>query len=328
MTRIVRLHDFGGPEVLKIDEVETPEPGPGEVRLRVGAIGLNRVEAIYRAGGFGPVPLPAKIGYEAAGVIEALGPGAAGVSVGDAVAVLPGVLMPVHGTYGEQILVPADHLVKSPPGQPVEEAAATWMQYLTAYALLQVPVIRLGDPVVLTAASSSVGLAAIQIVNRAGGVPIAVTRGRAKAEALKAHGAAHVIASDAEDLAPAVRALTGGAGATVAFDAVAGERFAELTAAMAPKGTIILYGALAGDVAAFPVNPFMMAGLTVRGYAANLLVDDPEARATALDYVRSGLADGALKPSIDRVFAFDDMVEAHRYLESNAQTGKIVVKVE
>ena len=325
MARVVRFHEFGGPEVLRLDEVEVGEPGPGEVRIRVGAFGLNRVETMFRSGNFGPVTFPSRIGYEAAGTIEALGPGVTGWAAGDLVAVLYGLSMEQYGTYGEQILYPAEMLVPVPDGQSLTDAAASWMQYGTAYALIDVADIGPGDHVAITAASSSVGLAAIQICNERGAVPIAITRGRDKAEALKAQGAAHVVVSNEEDIAARLREITGGKGVRVVFDAVAGKTLASLIEGMAPCGVAIVYGMLAGYEVEFTIPQLMMNNLTLRGFSADLLVKQAETRAKVVDYVNRGLASGALKPVIDRTFELAQIVEAHRYLESNVQLGKIVV---
>lgn len=324
LAKIVRLHGFGGPEVLQIDEVCVGEPGAGEVRIRVGAFGLNRVETMYRSGGFGPVSFPAKIGYEAAGIVEALGPNVAGWAVGDRVAMLFGLSMEKYGTCGELILYPADRLVRLPDGQSLVEAAASWMQYGTAYGLVEVGHVAPGDFVVINAASSSVGLAAIQIANDHGAVSIAVTRGRDKADRLRALGAAHVIISDEEDVAARVLALTGGVGARILFDAVAGAQLGAMTGAMAPGGIIIVYGMLGGYETNLALPTLMLNNLTLRGFSAHILVEQADTRARLVDYVGRG----TLKPVIDRVFPLAEIVDAHRYLESNAQLGKIVVTTD
>lgn len=325
MAKVVRLHAFGAPDVLRLDDIAVAAPEPGEVRIRVGAIGLNRVETIYRAGHFGPVSFPAKIGYEAAGVVDAVGPGVTQWKPGDRVAALFGLSMEQYGTYGEEILYPADMLVAVPEGQSLVDAAASWMQYGTAYALVDAGHIGAGDAVVITAASSSVGIAAIQIANDHGALPIAVTRGRGKADALRAHGAAQVIVSDEEDVAARIIEITEGRGARIAFDAVAGQPLANLLTAMAPLGIVIVYGMLAGATVELMLPQLMMRNLTLRGFAADLLVRQPRSRAELIAYVRSGLQRGALKPMIDRIFDLADIAEAHRYLESSMQIGKIVV---
>lgn len=325
MPRLVRFHQFGGPEVLRLDQVDVGPPGPGEVRLRVAAIGLNRVETIYREGSFGPVSFPAKIGYEAAGVIEEVGAGVAGFGPGDRAAVLFGLSMEQYGTYGEQILYPADRLVKVPPAQSLVEAAASWMQYGTAYALVDVARISDGQAVVITAASSSVGLAAIQIANAHGAVPIAVTRGRAKAERLAALGAAHVIISDEEDVPKRVLEITEGNGARVVFDAIGGAPLAELLSAVAREGVAIVYGVLGGYALEVSLPQIMLANLTLRGWSADVLTAQADKRAEMVAYVSGGLASGSLSPVIAKVFPLAQIVEAHRYLESNEQIGKVVV---
>jgi len=327
MVKIVRFNEMGGPQVLVLDEVDVPAPGPGEVRIAVEAIGLNRVEAMFRSGGFIQPALPARLGYEAAGRIDAVGSAVTHYAVGDRVAVLPGLSMEQYGTYGELILYPADMLVDIPDTQDFIDAAATWMQYLTAYGLIACGRIQPGDHVVITAASSSVGLAAIQVALGAGAIPIAVTRGRSKVEGLRRHGAAHVIVSDEQDVAQAIMACTSGHGAAVAFDAVGGQPLANLLSAMAPKGLVILYGSLAGISVNLPLHAIMLNALSLRGFAANELLADHELRRNAIQYIYDGLASGKLRPVIDRTFRLEDIVDAHRYLESNAQLGKIVVTV-
>ena len=325
MARIVRFHEFGGPQVLRLDEVAVRDPAAGEVRVRVGAFGLNRVETIYRSGQFGPVSFPATIGYEMAGTVEAVGPGVAQWQVGDRVAALFGLSMEQYGTNGELAVYPANMLVPVQDRLSLEQAAASWMQYGTAYGLVEIGRIAAGDFVVINAASSSVGIAAIQIGLREGAVPIAVTRGRDKAEALKALGAAQVVVSDEEDVPARIMEITGGRGARVAFDAVGGEPLSALLTAMASEGIVIVYGMLAGYTANLVLPPLMMANLTLRGFSADLLVRQSDARARLVDYVASGLADGSLRPVIDRIFPLDEIIEAHRYLESNQQLGKIIV---
>ena len=327
VARIVRLHRIGGPEVLQIDEVPLGAPRPDDVRIKVRAIGLNRVEAMYRSGEFGVPALPAKIGYEAAGVIDAVGTNVRDFKVGDRVATLPGLSMDEYGTYADTIFYPANMLLRIPDNLTLHTAAAAWMQYLTAYALIAIARIKQSSTVLITAASSSVGLAAIQIVNAAGGESIAVTRGRDKEAALRRHGARHVVVTDREDVVEAVMKLTQGRGADVAFDAVAGDMMTKLAATAAQRGMIIVYGALGGAVVPMPAQLFMLKSLTVRGFAMNDLISVAADRQQAVDFVYQGLQSGKLCPVIDRTFAFENIVDAHRYLESNQQVGKIVVSI-
>jgi NADPH:quinone reductase-like Zn-dependent oxidoreductase len=186
MARVVRFHEHGGPEVLRIETVDAPPPGEGEVRIRVKALGLNRAEALLRAGTYIETPsLPSGLGLEAAGIVDGVGEGVEGFAPGDVVSIVPPISMIRWPAYGDQVSFPARLLVRHPPSLSFEAAAALWMSYLTAYgALIDIAQVAKGDFVAITAASSSVGLAAIQIVNLVGATPIAVTRTSAKKEAL------------------------------------------------------------------------------------------------------------------------------------------------
>jgi len=200
------------------------------------------------------------------------------------------------------------------------------MQYLTAYgALIEIGKLAKGDAAVITAASSSVGLAAIQIVNDLGAVSIAATRTNAKRDALIKAGAKHVIATEEQDLAKEVMRVTNGKGARLAFDPVSGKGVETLAAAMSAGGTIILYGALAQEPTPFPLFSALAKNLVVRGYTLFSIVSRQESLERGKRYVIDGLGAGSLKPVIARSFPLREIVEAHRYLESNQQVGKIVV---
>jgi NADPH:quinone reductase len=330
MARVVRFHKTGGPEVLQIDEIDIGAPGAGELRLRVHAIGLNRAEAMFRSGMYLETPvLPAKLGYEAAGTVEAIGAGVTGFAIGDKVSVIPSFSMTQYGMYGDQAIVPAAAAVKHPTNLSWEQAAATWMQYMTAYgALVDVMHVAAGDAVIITASSSSVGLAAIQIVNAAGAVSIATTRTSAKRDALLRLGAQHVIATAEQDLVAEVKRITGGKGARIVFDPIAGKGVETLAQAVSYCGTIILYGALAMSETPFPLFAAIGNGLAVRGYSLFEIVTNPERMAAGKKYILDGLTSGKLKPEIAKVFPLEKIVEAHRYLESNQQIGKVVVTVD
>jgi NADPH:quinone reductase len=327
MSRIVRFHRTGGPEVLQFDELDIGPPKVGEVRIRVRALGLNRAEAMFRSGAYFEAPkLPARLGWEAAGEIEAIGPGVTGFSVGDAVSTLPAFSMNQYGVYGDVAIVPARAVTKHPAGLSWSEAATIWMQYLTAYgALVEIAPLAEGDVVLITAASSSVGLAAIQIANSLGAIAIAITRTGAKREALLKAGAHHVIATHEQDLTQEVMRLTENKGARVAFDAVAGRGLESLAAAVGNGGTIFEYGALAPEPTPFPLFLALAKSLVIRGYNSISIVGNPESLERGKRFVVAGLAAGRLKPVIARTFPLAEIVEAHRYLESNQQIGKIVV---
>jgi NADPH:quinone reductase-like Zn-dependent oxidoreductase len=329
MSRHVRFHEVGGPEVLKIEDLPTPAPAEGQVRIRVKAIGLNRAESMYRSGNYVQDPVfPAQLGYEAAGVIDAVGPGVAEFAVGDHVSVIPAFDFSDYGLYGEVVLAPARATVKHPASLSWEDAAASWMQYITVWgALVDIAKLSRGDVVLIPAASSSVGLAAIEVANLLGAIPIALTRTRAKAAGLKTAGAAHVIVTDEQDLVAEVRKVTNGAGARVVFDPVGGPTFAKLAEATAHGGLMFLYGALSSDPTVLPVLPVLGRHLTIRGYELFEVTKDDVKIEPAKRFVLNGLESGALRPKIAKIFPFEQIVEAHRYLESNAQIGKIVVRV-
>ena len=232
MPKIVRFHQIGGPEILRFEEVESRQPGRDEVRLRVRASGLNRAESMYYHGIYlEQTQLPSRLGYEVAGVVEAVGEGVDPKWVGKNVATVPGFSQYRYGTLGEEAVVPVDVLGEYPKNLTVVQAAAIWMQYLTAYgALVHVGGVKAGDFVSIPAASSSVGLAAIQIVRDHGATAIAVTRTAAKRAELLALGAHAVIVSEAEDYASRVHEITGGKGARLTFDPVGGPFIEKLAA--------------------------------------------------------------------------------------------------
>ena len=327
--KIVRFHEVGGAEVLKLEEMPLPEPGPGEARLRVKAIGLNRAEVMFRMGRYLVTPkLPSKLGYEASGVVEAVGAGVDAGWVGKTVSTVPAFPADEYGVYGEVAVVPAGALAEYPERLTAEEGTSIWMQYLTAYgALVMQGKVGAGDFVLITAASSSVGLAAIEIVKAEGGVSIATTRTSAKKAELLELGADYVIATEEEDLVARVMEITGGKGARVVFDPVAGKGLEKLAAATAHGGTIFEYGALAMEPTPYPLMAGLGRGLWIKGYTLFEVVTSPEAFAAGKQYVFDKLASGAFKPKVDRTFPLSEIVEAHRYMEGNTQVGKIVVVV-
>lgn len=329
MSRIVRFHQHGGPEVLVVEDIDVPSPAPGEVQIRVKAIGINRADALLRSGTYiETATLPAGLGLEAAGTVTAVGDGVRTFSPGDAVSVIPPISMVPHPTYGEIINMPARNVVRHPATMGWDAAAAVWMQFLTAYgALIPVARVQAGDIVAVTAASSSVGLAAIQIANLQGATPIAVTRTSAKRQALLDNGAVHVVASQEEDVEARLKEIAGRQGVRVVFDAVGGPIFNQLTAAMSHRGILIEYGGLSQEPTPFPLAEVLSKCLTLRGFLVHEVTGDAERLAEALSYIRSGLSSGRFKPVLARTFPFEDIVEAHRYLEAGTQFGKVIVTV-
>jgi len=326
MSKVVRIYQHGGPEELRFEDLDVGEPGPGEVRVKIEAIGLNRSEAAFRAGEYPVTPrFPALIGYEGVGLVEALGPDVQGFAVGERVCVLPNFRLGEYGIYGERAIVPARSLLSPPPGLTPVEAASIWMQYFTALAIIEIARAAIGDYVLIRAASSSVGLAAIQLANWAGAVPIAATRTSAKALTLQQQGAKHVIPTDETDLVAAVLRITAGKGARIIFDPVGGPDIEKLALAAADEGIIFVYGGLSGKPTPFPHWPAALKGLSIRGWVASSIWNRPERFTRNRELILHGLASGHLRPVIAKTFPFSQIVAAHRYLESNQQIGKIVV---
>lgn len=329
MSKVVRFHRIGGPEVLQIDDVDVRSPKAGEVRIKVKALGLNRAEAMYRLGQYTFTPeMPATLGYEAAGTIESVGPGVTEYAVGDEVNVIPAFSFADYGMYGELAVAPVHALVRQPAGMTSVEAAGTWMQFVTAYgALVDIGNLQKGDTVLIRAASSSVGLAAIQIANILGAVPIALTRTSEKRQALLDAGAAHVIATQEQDLVSEVNRITAGAGARMAFDPVGGPEVANVLRALSYLGIFFQYGALDTADMSIPVMEVLGKDLTIRGYQLFKITQDPERLDGAKAFITKGLQSGALRPLIAKVFPLAQIVDAHRFMESNAQIGKIAIEI-
>ncbi|MEU2620044.1 zinc-dependent alcohol dehydrogenase family protein [Streptomyces sp. NPDC007157] len=328
--RTVLFHEVGGPDVLTVEDAPVPDPGPGQVAVRVQALGLNRAEALFRAGTYYYQPsLPAsRLGYEAAGVVEAVGEGVTEPAVGDPVTTGPGIEMSAQGVYAERVVLPAASVVPRPATVDPVTGAAAWLTYTTAYGgLLETGGLRPGDHVLITGASSGVGTAAIQVARRIGATPIVTTRTEAKRKRLLELGAAEVIVTadtTAEAVAEEVRRLTGGRGAEVMFDAIGGPGFRPLAEGLAPGGSMVVYGWLDRRPAEIPWNwPF-----TIHTYANQVLTSTPEGRRRSTAFLNAGLADGGFRPVVGEVLdGLDRIRDAHRLMESNAHLGKIVVRL-
>lgn len=268
MSKAVRFNRTGGAEVLELVDVEVFAPEANEVQISVKALGINRAEIMYRNGAYVIDPVfPAKMGYEAAGDVTAVGPNVTDIKVGDRVAVIPAFSFADYGMYGELVNAPAHAVAKIPDGISYEQAAATWMKFVTGYgALIWMGGMKAGDTVVLAASSSSVGLAAIQLANMVGATPIALTRSLDIEKQLRDAGAAHVFASDDPKLTEKIRALTDGKGARLVFDPVGGPGARALIRAMAYDGIYYQYGALSPADLPVPVMDVLSQHLTLRGY--------------------------------------------------------------
>jgi NADPH:quinone reductase-like Zn-dependent oxidoreductase len=331
--KIVRFHKIGPPEVLQIDELPLPAPDKGEVRLRVKAFGLNRAEIHFRQGRYRFSPqLPSKIGYEASGIIDAVGPGVNPSCLGKTVSTIPAFSANRYGVYGEVAIVPATAISEYPAHLSFQHGTSIWMQYITAYgALIHDGNLTKGDFVIITAASSSVGIAAIEIARAQGAISIATTRTANKKTQLLELGADHVIVTGDEDLPARVNAITNGKGARIIFDPIGGNGLEMLAAAAAPSGIIFEYGIMADEPTPYPLHLALKKHLTVKAYTLFEVVSNPDEYPDeflkAKQYVLNGVVRGDFKPVISRTFRLENIVEAHRYMESNAQIGKIVVTV-
>ena len=326
MPRVVVFDEFGGPDVMHVVDEPTVEPAAGEVRVRIEALAVNPLDQMMRSG-FSPAPIPlphARLGVEGTGVIDALGPEVTGLEIGDPVILTAIPDANVRGSYAEYTTVPASRVIARPAGLGITDAAAIWVGYSTAYgALVEKAGMRPGDHVLITAASGGVGRAAMQIANQIGAVPIAVTRHTAKEDDLLAAGAAAVIATDHMDVAEAVRRQTGGAGADIVLDLVRGPGQQDLVRAVRPGATLVAAGFLDPRPTPFP-NGIALRTFSYASFEHTL--DDVAVRRMAA-FLNAGVRLGALRPAIDQVFALDDVVEAHRYLEKGLHAGKIVVTV-
>jgi NADPH:quinone reductase-like Zn-dependent oxidoreductase len=330
MPKVIRFHETGGPEVLKFEDVPPQQPGKGEIRLKVQAIGLNRAESMFYHGQYIYEPkLPAGLGYEAAGIVEAVGPDVDESWIGKQVSTIPAFSLNEYSMVGETAVAPIGALAEYPTNLSPAEGAAIWMQYVTAYgALKAIAKVTKGDFVVIPAASSSVGLAAIEIVKAEGGISIATTRKSSKREELTKLGADHVIVTDEENYVAKVAEITGGKGARVTFDPIAGPFLEKLAEAAQPGGIIFAYGGLSGQPTPFPLLTVLPKSISVRGYTLMEITLVPEKRALAKKYIYDRLADGQFHPKIAKTFpSFAQTIDAYRYLESNAQIGKVVVTV-
>ncbi len=319
-TTAIRIHQTGGPEVLKLEALELPAPGPGEAQVVHQAIGVNYVDTYHRSGLY-PLPLPSGLGVEAAGVVEAVGPGVTGVKKGDRVAYLG-----APGAYAQARNVAADRLVALPEGVSAELAAAAFMKGLTVHMLVtRYRPARAGDAVVVWAAAGGVGQLLVQWLKAIGAEVIAVVGSDEKAATVKALGAAHALVTPRDDVAARVRALTGGV--PVVYDSVGKASFEVSLDCLAPFGLLVSYGNASG-----PVPPFDPALLGRKGAAC---VGRPSvfphvARRADLDQAAAALfarlADGRVEVAVGGRWPLAEAAAAHRALESRATSGSLVLR--
>lgn len=321
MHHAVRFHQVGGPEVMRLEEVEVGAPGPGEVRIRHVAVGLNFADTYFRTGLY-PAALPAGLGVEAAGVIEAVGPGVTDFAAGDRVAYTGSPL----GAYSTARVMPTASLVKLPDSIAFETAAAMMMRGLTSsYLMRRIWPLKAGDTILLHAAAGGVGLIVSQWAKLLGLTVIGTVSNEAKAELAREHGCDHIIFYGREDVGERVRALTGGQGVPVVFDSVGKDTFAGSLKAVRRRGLVVNFGTASG-----PVPPFDLLQLAMHGSAyvtRPALADyiaDPAERAELAGELFGHVAAGRILIEINQHYDLADCVRAHRDLEGRRTTGSSI----
>jgi NADPH2:quinone reductase len=320
--KVMQVIETGGPEVLKLAELPIPEPGPGQVLIRVEAIGVNFIEVYFRKGVY-KAALPLTLGSEAAGTVEELGPGVTGFAAGDAVASVS-----VLGSYAEYALVPATQLVKTPAGLCPEQAAAAMLQGMTAHYLSHSTFpLKAGDTALVHAGAGGVGLLLTQMAVRLGARVIATVSTPAKAELSREAGASETILYTEQDVETEIKRLTGGKGVDVVYDSVGKTTFEGSLNCLRPRGLLALFGASSG-----PVPPFDLIRLSGKG---SLFVTRPtlwhyiatreELEARSSD-VLAWAANGELKLRTEHVYPLVEAAQAQTDLEARVTTGKILLE--
>jgi NADPH:quinone reductase-like Zn-dependent oxidoreductase len=317
----IRFKETGGPEVLDWEEVVVGDPGPGEVRIRHHAVGLNFADTYFRTGLY-PAPLPAGLGVEAAGVIEAVGEGVTGFSEGDRVTYTGSPL----GAYSTERVMPVGSLIKLPDGIAFETAAAMTMRGLTSsYLLRRIHPLEEGDTILLTAAAGGVGLIVCQWAKLLGLNVIGTVSTEEKAELARAHGCDHVIRYRSENVAERVRELTDGAGVPVVFDSVGKTTYASSLASLRRRGLLVCFGTASGPVP--PIDAMQLAvqgSLFVTRPALADYIADPAERAELAGELFDHVSSGRIDIKVNQRYALEDAAQAHRDLEAGRTTGSSV----
>lgn len=323
MAKAIRFHETGGPEVLRYEDVEVGEPGPGQVRIRHEAVGLNFADIYFRTGLY-PAPLPSGIGTEAAGTVVSVGPEVTNVSVGDRVT-YTGAYNTL-GAYCTERLVFAAPLIRLPDDISCETAAAMTMRGLTtSYLMRRIYDFKAGDTILLHAAAGGVGLIVSQWAKLLGLTVIGTVSSEAKADIARSHGCDHVINYSHEDVAKQVRELTGGVGVNVVFDSVGKDTFEPSLDSLKRRGLMVCVGTASGPIP--PFNPQLLAhkgSLFLTRPALADYIADPVEKAELASELFGLVAAGRIKIEINQRYALEDAVQAHRDLESRKTTGSSV----
>ena len=323
MAQVVRFYETGGPEVLRLEEAEVGDPGPGEVRLRQVAVGLNYADTYFRNGTY-PIPMPNGMGVEAAGIVVAVGEGVSNVAVGDRVT-YTGFLNTL-GAYSTERLISAAPLIKLPESISFETAAAMTMRGLTsAYLMRRIYDFKAGDSILLHAAAGGVGLIVSQWAKLLGLKVIGTVSSDAKREVARAHGCDHVINYSHEDVAKRVRELTGGVGVNVVFDSVGKNTFAGSLDSLKRRGLMVCVGTASGPIPPFdPVLLAIKGSLHLTRPALADYIADPAEKADLAGELFDLVGSGQIKIEINQHYSLQDAVQAHRDLESRKTTGSSI----
>lgn len=324
MSKAIRIHQPGGPDQLRWEEVDVPAPGPGEALLRQTAVGLNFIDVYHRSGLY-PLPLPSGLGIEGAGVVEAVGSGVTEVKPGDRVA----YASPPIGAYAERRVIPAARLVALPDDISDQQAAAMMLQGMTVqYLLRRTYRVEAGDTILFHAAAGGVGLIACQWAKHLGATVIGTAGGPEKCALAKAHGATHVIDYKSEDFVARVKEITGGKGLPVVYDSVGKDTFFKSLDCLRMRGMLVSFGQSSGAVPPFDPNLLQTKGslYLTRPTLMHYTVERADLVASAnelFEVVRKG----AVKIEVRQTFALKDAAEAHRSLEARKTTGSTVLLV-
>jgi NADPH:quinone reductase len=318
--RSIRVHEFGGPSVLQLQEGATPTPGPEDVLVRVESAGVNFIEVYQRTGQY-VVPLPATPGSEGAGVVEAVGAGVSGIRTGDRV-----VSQGLSGSYAEFAVAPADRVVVLPEGIPFDVGAAAMLQGLTAHYLVRSTYpLRAGEVCLITAAAGGVGLLLCQLARLVGATAIAVASTREKRELALGAGAA--VAVDYDEAIDTAKSLTRGAGVSVVYDSVGRDTFMESLKCLAPRGTMVLFGQSSGPVA--PIDPQLLnrsgSLFLTRPMLAHYVATPVELKSRSAELF-DWILRGDLKIRIHAKYRLADARLAHQALEERKTTGKVLLE--
>ena len=323
MAHAIRMHRTGAPEVLHLEEVPVGDPGPGQARLRHMAVGINFADTYFRSGMY-PVPLPAGMGVEAAGVVEAVGDGVTNVKPGDRVTYTG--FVNTLGAYSTERLIPAAPLIRLPNAIPFETAAAMTMRGLTsAYLMRRIWPLAAGETILLHAAAGGVGLIVSQWAKILGLHVIGTVSSDAKAEVARAHGCDHVIIHDREDVAGRVREITGGVGVSVVYDSVGKDTFAGSMDSLKRRGLLVCVGTASGPIP--PIDAMQLAvkgSLFVTRPALADYIADPDDKAALASEVFGHVAAGRIRIEINQRYRLQDAVQAHRDLEARRTTGSSI----